>query len=202
MPERNRKDNKGGIDTPTFYEGKPIEAVEQTVNAADYASAYYVVQSSLSLMHKREVKAGICLSLAVITGSIIPIYHAKFFTFWGPFCGIFVLLGLAAVFFFVQPNDIKNWAKELYRSNALLALPEKIIVYRDSIVADNGRERFTEYWTDFYGCIETKDAFIMNGGMERNLLIIKKEGLSTEQKNKLSTHFADTFASRFQKTGR
>ena len=58
---------------PTFYEGSPIEAVEQTVSAADYASAYYWVQSSFSLLHRREVRAGICLTLAVIVGSMIPL---------------------------------------------------------------------------------------------------------------------------------
>ena len=187
---------------PTFYEGKPIEVVEQNISAADYASAYYWVQSSFSLMHKREIKAGICLTLAVITGSIIPGYLARFSTFWGPVCVILILLGVAVVFFFVQPNDIKNWAAELYRSNSLLELPQKIDIYRDSVIMQNEREKFTQYWTDFSGCVETKDAFVIHGGRERNLLIVKKYGLSEEQKSKLSAHFADTFASRYQKIGR
>lgn len=187
---------------PTFYEGKPVEAIEQTVSAADYASAYYSVQSSLSLMHKREVKAGICVTLAVITGTVIPVYYARFLTFWGPFCGIFIFLALAAIFFFVQPNDIKSWAEELYRSNPLLSLPQKVTVYRDSLVVENEYEQFTEYWTDFSGCIETRDAFVLNGGRERNLLVLKKSGLSEEQKNRLSAHFSDTFASHYRKIGR
>lgn len=187
---------------PTFYEGKPIETMEQTVTANDYASAYYWVQSSFSLLHKREVRAGICLSLAVIIGSMIPGYLIKFTTFWGPVCAILVLLGLAFLFFFVQPNDIKNWAAELYRSNALFALPQKIDIYRDSVVLKNKWEQFTLYWTDFSGCVETKEAFVIHGGRERNLLIVKKDGLSKEQISKLSSHFSDAFASHYQKIGR
>lgn len=187
---------------PTFYEGSPIEAVEQTVSAADYASAYYWVQSSFSLLHRREVRAGICLTLAVIVGSMIPLYSSRFLTLWGPFCAIIILLASAANFFFVQPITIRNWAEELYDSNALLALPQKITVYRDSVIAENGREQFSQYWTDFSGCVETKEAFVIHGSSERNLLILKKDGLSPEQKSRLSAHFADTFASRYQKIGR
>lgn len=187
---------------PTFYEGKPIETVEQTVAAEDYASAYYSVQSSLSLLHKREVKAGICVSLAVIVGSTIPLYYARFLSLFGPVCVIIIFLATAANYFFIEPTAIQNWAEELYDSNALLALPQKITVYRDSVVLENEHETFTEYWTDFYRCIETRGAFIMNGGRERDLLILKKEGLSEEQKSRLSAHFADTFASHYQKIGR
>ncbi len=187
---------------PTFYEGKPIETVEQTVAAEDYASAFYSVQSSLSLMHKREVKAGICVSLAIIIGSMIPLYYSRFFSLLGPICTIIIFLACAANFFFVQPNTIKNWAAELYGSNALLAMPQKITVYRDSVVLANECETFTLYWTDFYRCIETRDAFVMNGGRERDLLILKKSGLSEEQKHRLSAHFFDTFASHYQKIGR
>lgn len=187
---------------PTFYEGKPIEVVEQTISADEYACAYYAAQSTGSLIHKREVKAGICVTLAVITVSVIPIYLRRFFTFWGPVCTAFVLLGLAAVFFFVQPNDIKSWAEKLYHSNMLLSLPQKISIYRDSVVVENEREQLAEYWTDFFSCIETGDTFVFNGGRERNLLIIKKQGLSEEQRKRLSAHFFNEFASRYHKIGR
>ncbi|HEX3025989.1 MAG TPA: YcxB family protein [Clostridia bacterium] len=187
---------------PTFYEGNPIETVEQIISEQDYADAYYAAHSSSALLHRRDVQAGICLSLAVLCASVIPLYRARFSTFWGPVCGILAFLALAAVFFFLKPQDTKNWARRLYRSNALMALPQKVTVYRDSIVLENGRERFSEYWTDFSGCVETKDAFILTGGRERLLLLIKKKGLSPERQNMLSAHFADAFAYRFRKFGR
>ena len=150
-------------------------------------------------MHRKEVKAGICVTAALLIGSIIPAYHARFSTVWAPSCGIFVAVAVGLMFYFVQPNEIKQWAAELYRFNALLALPEKITIFRDSVVVENECEQFLEYWTDFTKCIETKDAFVMTGGPERNLLSIQKSGLTQEQKDKLSVHFADTFASRYQK---
>lgn len=186
---------------PTFYEGEPIEVAEQTVSADDYASAYYAAQSTFSLLNRREVRAGICLTLAIVCASVIPVYRARFSTFIGPLCGIIALLGLATVFFFAQPNDIKNWARRLYKANSLLALPQKISVYRDSIVAESDRERLTEYWTDFSRCVETAEAFVLVDGRERYLLILKKEGLGAQRSEKLSVHFADAFASRYQKFG-
>ena len=184
---------------PTFYEGKPIEVIEQAVSADEWASAYYTAQASISLMHRREVKAGICITAALLVGSIIPVYHSKFSTAWAPACVIVILLALSLVFYFIQPNEIKRWAAELYRTNALLALPEKITILRDSVTIENEHEQFLEYWTDFSKCIETKNAYVITGGRERNLLTVQKRGLTEEQKNKISAHFADAFASRYQK---
>lgn len=187
---------------PTFYEGSPIEKIAQSVGSADYAQAYYTAQSTFSPMHRKEVKAGICITAALLIGSVIPVYHVKFSTVWVPVCGIILALVLAAVFYFVQPYEIRRWAAELYQGNALLALPEQITVYRDSVVIENQYEQILEYWTDFAKCIETKDDFVFTGGRERALLTIQKRGLAEEQRSRLSSHFADTFASRYLKIGR
>lgn len=187
---------------PTFYEGKPIETVEQTINAADYASAYYAAQSTVSLLHKKEVKTGICLTLAVISGCMIPLFHTVQPAVWGLIAASVALIGIAAVFFFAQPKDIRNWAEQLYRSNSLLAFAQKITIYRDSIQAESAHEQFLEYWTDFSRCVETRDAFVLVDGRERYLLAIKKEGLSRERVEAISAHLAGAFASRYQKFGR
>ena len=187
---------------PTFYEGNPVEILEQDISADEYAAAYYTVQESISPMHKKEVKVCVCLSGAAVIGSLIPLYRTRFATFWVPVCGIILAFLLSILFYFVQPNDIKKWAAELYRSNALLALPEKISIYRDSVIIENAHEQLMEYWTDFAKCVESKSAFVAIGGQERNLLIIKKAGLTEEQRNKISAHFADAFASRYQKSER
>jgi hypothetical protein len=187
---------------PSFYEGNPIEILAQDVSAKDYAAAYYAAQDSFSPMHKKEVKAGLCLSAAAVIASFIPLYRAHFASFWVPACGIMLALLVGILFYFVQPADIKKWAVEVYTSNALLALPEKVSIYRDSVIIENAHEQLMEYWTDFDKCIESKAAFVVFGGRERNLLIIKKQGLTEQQNNKISAHFADAFASRYQKSGR
>ncbi|MBE6821709.1 MAG: YcxB family protein [Ruminococcaceae bacterium] len=186
---------------PTFYEGEPMEALEQTIRAEDYASAFYAAVSTASLWNRREIKAGICATLAVFCASIIPVYRMKFSTFFGPICGILAFLGLAAVFFFLQPADIKNGAKRAFESNQLLALPQKVRIYRDSIVVESERECFTEYWTDFARCVEIPGLVALVGGRERFLLIVKKDGLDAAHREMLSAFFADAFASRYQKFG-
>ncbi|MBW7572921.1 YcxB family protein [Caproiciproducens faecalis] len=187
---------------PTFYEGGPVHTVEQTVGSEDYAEAYYTAQSAVSPMHRKWVRAGICLSAAIVIASFIPFYRARFFTCWGPACGIVLALALGFLFFFIQPNDIRKWAAELYRSNRLLELPQKIEIYRDSVVIETSCEKILEYWTDFSKCIETPAAFVVTGGRERDLLLIKKQGLSNEQIKKISEHLAGAFASRYVKSGR
>lgn len=184
---------------PTFYDEKPIEVLEQTVSAEEYAEAYYTAESSASLISRREIRAGLCVTLAVLCASSIPIYRTRFSTFFGPVCGILAFLGLAAVFFFLQPSDIRDWAKRVFQSNRLLALPQKISVYRDSIVLESDKECFTEYWTDFVRCTETPTLFALIGGRERSLLIVKKEGLSPEQTERISTCLFNAFAARYQK---
>lgn len=187
---------------PTFYEGGPVHTVEQMIGPEDYAAAYAAAQSAVSPMHKKWVKAGICASAAIVIASFIPFYRTKFSSCWAPACGIVLALALGFLFLFVQPGDIRRWAAELYRSNALLALPHKIELFRDSVVFENSCEKILEYWTDFAKCIETPSAFVLTGGRERELLIIKKQGLTNEQREKISAHLAGAFASRYVKSGR
>lgn len=184
---------------PTFYEGNPIEVIGQTVGEDDYAAAVNAAQSTASPWNRREVRAALCVTLAVVCASVIPLYRVRFSTFLGPVCGILAFLGLAAVFFFWEPKDTADGARKIYRSNALMALPQKVSVYRDSIVTESSRERFTEYWTDFSRCVETKSAFVLVGGRERDLLLVKKAGLDPKRQAALAAHFADAFASRYQK---
>lgn len=186
----------------TSYEGSPIEVIEQTLSAEEYAPEYRAAGGILSPWSRRGVKAGLCLSAALLVGSVIPLYRARFSTFFGPVCGVALCVAFAALFYFYQPREIERWAAELFRSNALLSLPQRISVYRDSVVIESERERILEYWTDFAGCLEDRKAFVFAGGRERNLLVIKKQGLSPEQTQRLSEHFSAAFAFRYQKRNR
>ena len=186
----------------TYYEGSPIEVVEQTMSEQEYAREYRAAGEILSPFRRRGVKAGLCLSAALIIASVIPFYRTKFSTVFVPVCGVVLCIAFAALFYFYQPAEIERWAAELFRSNALLSLPQKISIYRDSVVVKSERERILEYWTDFAGCLEKKNAFVLAGGRERPLLIIKKQGLSPEQIRRLSEHFSETFALRYRKSGR
>ncbi|NLJ31036.1 MAG: hypothetical protein GX424_05470 [Clostridiales bacterium] len=187
---------------PTFYEGKPIATVEQSLREPDYAAAYYAAQSTVSLLRRKEVLSGICLTVAVVGGSLIPLFYRTPGLLGGLIAVCALGLGSALLFFFVQPHDIRSWAGEIYRSNALLALPQTITVYRDSIVAKSEKETFQEYWTDFARCVETRDAFVLVGGRERWILTVQKEGLEKSERETLSAHFQDAFARRYQKFGR
>lgn len=187
---------------PNFYEGKPVAVLEQSLTAAEYGKAYYAAQSTVSLFHRKEVSSGVCLTVTVAAGALIPLFYRVPGLLSTLIAVCAVGLGFAALLFFVQPNDTRSWGGALYRSNALLELPQEISVYRDSVVVKSERETLREYWTDFSRCVETEDAFILVGGWERWLLTLKKDGLSPEEKEALSAHFRDAFARRYQRFGR
>lgn len=186
----------------TYYEGGPIAVLEQTLTEREYAQGYRASGVLLSSFHRRGVKAGLCLSAAVLIGSFVPLYRVKFTTFFAPGCFIVLCLVFAALLYFYQPRETERWAAELFRSNALLSLPQKISVYRDSVVMESERERIVEYWTDFSGCLENEQAFVLTGGRERNLMILEKKGLSPEQVKLLSEHFSSVFTRRYMKSSR
>lgn len=184
------------------YESKPIDVIGQTLTDAEYARAYSAAEGMLSPFRRRGIQAGICLSAAVLFASVIPLYRAKFTTFFGPICAIVLCVAFAALFYFYQPRETERWAAERFRSGALLSLPQKISVYGDRAVVETERERILSYWTEFAGCTETETAFVFVGGRERSLLILKKQGLSPERIRRLSEHFSAVFVRRYWKSGR
>jgi hypothetical protein len=187
---------------PTFYEGGAIEEVSQTLSKNEYTQAFYIGQSVISPMHTKWVKTGICLSMAILIISLIPLYKSYFITVWIPFCALAVAVLLAFYFFFIQPKDIKKWAAQIYCTSAFLSIPQKIEIYRDSVIIKNEYEEILEYWTDFAKCVETNSFFVLTGGRERDLLIITKNGMNATQIERISKHFSNEFALRYMKKKR
>lgn len=187
---------------PTFYDNEPIEEICQTISKDEYKEAFYIGDSAVSPMHTKWVKTGICLSAAIIVGSLLPIYRNNFITFWVPSCAFVIFLLLALYFYYIQPKEIKKWGEKIYITSAFLPLPQKIKIYRDSVVLENEYEKILEYWTDFAKCVETNSFYILTGGRERSLLIIKKNGLTPEQNQNISKHFSNEFALRYMKKKR
>lgn len=184
---------------PTFYEGESIETLTVTLNSNDFQNGFLLAEQNISPLHHRGVKAGLCLTLAALIGSVTPLYIYHFASFWIPICGIICALAAAVFFFVKQPQIIQKWAAQVFESNQLLGLKSEIVLYRDSVTIQNGYEKGLEYWTDFEKCLENSDYFVMTDGSNRQLFIIKKQELSQEQLALVSTHLMNTFARRYHK---
>ena len=187
---------------PNFYESEPIEKITTKLESDDFQKAYLFAEQYISSFHRREVKAGICLTLAVLIGSTIPLYANRFSSYWIPICGVLCALAASAFFFLKQPNIIKKWAKQLFESNVLLRQENEVTIFRDSIMIQNSYEKQQEYWTDFNQCLENSNYYVLVGGMNRNLVVIKKQNLTSEQISTISAHLLNTFARCYHKSRR
>ena len=184
---------------PTFYEGRPIEILETELTRKDYESAYLLQEKYQSPFHRPAVKSGMCATAAVLIISALPYYLSRFSTIWAPVCGILIFVLLAVFFGNIQPRFIREWASQIFESNRLLSLKTTALIYRDSIICENEYEKFTEYWTDFSRCLEGDEYFVLSGGFHRQLLILDKKNMNEGQRQALSQHFANAFASRYHR---
>ena len=182
---------------PTFYEGEPLAVFSFTISEQDYEEAYYLQQNFRSAMHRKETKVAICLTAALLFAALIPYFYRKFGSFWIPAIGIILSIWIGIFFLILQPKAFRRMGSEIYQSNRLLQLVNTVSVYRDSLIYENENEKFSQYWTDFEQCLETEIMFFFVGG-ERNLLILKKDGLSLEDQKRLSEHFQSIFVSKYR----
>ena len=181
---------------PTFYEGDPVVQISYTLERDDFVEAYYEEKNYRSFFSRREVKGGIFLSLILLIILTIPSFYAKYGTFFTPAVFIALLLVLFYFFVFTQTEEMKKTAKKIYDTNCFLKLENKVSVYRDSLIYENQYEKIVQYLTDFVFCMESSSFFILKGG-EKDLLILKKEGLDQRTVQKMRETFSSSFASKF-----
>lgn len=182
---------------PTFYEGEPLAVVHQTLTAEEYARAAVFAENSCSVWNRRGVRAAAALTAAALAFSCIPVYRYQYATAWIPLgLGCLAIL-LAAWFFWAQPANQRRRAEEVFAQNRFLQEPCKISLYRDSVCCDTPYERISAYWSDYSACFENPTGWIVAGGWDRYLLIIKKEPLPPEQRETVSAHLREQFSRRY-----
>ena len=160
--------------------------VRQTVTAEDYAEASAAVAFFTAPMKRRTVRTLICVTAAAVAASFLPLCGGRVTARNAVI--ILAILGVVAgvAVWFLQPVFEKRRAVRWFRSCPLAALPAEVTLTRQSAVTVTECERLTEYWTDFSVCVETDRLIVAAGGRERFLLVLKKDGLEPEQKEKLS----------------
>ena len=149
---------------PGFYEGKPAAVVRQKMTGALYTQASLTARRQMFPLTRPGVRAGICVTLALLCLSGTPWYAARYGGVWAPVALEVLLLLLAAFFLFVQPKNEQAQLEKKFSSNPLLALETTASVYRDSVVLENECEKILEYWTEFQRCFETPRYFVAADG--------------------------------------
>ena len=184
---------------PTFYEGEPIAVVQQTLTEEEYAQAAVFADSMRAVINRRGVRAAICLTAAALAASSIPAYRYQYATAWIPIVFSCGMLLLAGYFFFTQPKRKKMREAGVFRGTRALAEPCVVSIYRDSVAVETSLEKLRAYWTDYYACYENRDYIICAGGWDRNLLILAKKNIPEGQREAVSAHMQNTFASKYRR---
>ena len=152
-----------------------------------YANAYFIAHSTISPIYLPIVRAGICLSLAILAASALPFYITFFSGFVAPVVAICFFVLLAVFFIFIWPGIVKGRGANIFESNQLMALPFSISFFKSFFEITNEKETIREYWTEVDRSLETKNLFIILGGEQRPLVLINKKELSDQQQSKISS---------------
>ncbi len=152
-----------------------------------FSNAYLIARSTVSPIHLPIIKAGICLSLAILSASVLPLYITFFSGFVMPVIAVSFFVLLSLFFAIVWPGIIKGRGAKIFDSNQMLSLPFSASFFKSFFEIENEKETIREYWTEIDRSLETKNMFIILGGRQRPLVLIEKKHLSDEQQNTLSS---------------
>ena len=165
-----------------------------------FSNAYLIAHSTISPIYLPLVKAGICLSLAVLSASILPLYQMFFSSVMIPAIAISFFILLALFFMIVWPGIIKGRGAKIFDSNQLISLPFSASFFKSFFEITNEKEIIRQYWTEIDRSLETKNMFIILGGEQRPLVLIEKKHLSDEQQTKLSSFLEKVLIYKHKKT--
>ena len=152
-----------------------------------FSNAYLIARSTVAPIHLPIIKAGICLSLAILSASVLPLYITFFSGFVMPVIAVSFFVLLSLFFAIVWPGIIKGRGAKIFDSNQMLSLPFSASFFKSFFEIENEKETIREYWTEIDRSLETKNMFIILGGRQRPLVLIEKKHLSDEQQNTLSS---------------
>ncbi len=164
-----------------------------------YANAYFIARSTASPINLPFVRAGICMSLAILTASVLPLYLTLFSSFIIPMVGICFFILLTIFFMFILPCVVKGQGAKIFDSNKLIELPFTISLFKSFFEISNEKETIRQYWTEVDRSLETSDMFVILGGKQRPLLLIEKQQLTNEQQNSLSSFLQKMLAYKHKK---
>ena len=88
-----------------------------SIERNSFADAYFIAHSTISPIYLPIVKAGICVSLAVLSASVLPLYRTFFSGVVVPVIAISFFILLALFFMVVWPGIIKGRGAKIFDSN-------------------------------------------------------------------------------------
>lgn len=176
--------------------------VRQTLSAAEYARGTLLLEEEQSPTARPSVRAAACAAGAALSASTAPLSLREYGTMWIPLLFMTFFLAAGCWTFLVQPRRRRAEREREFSGAPVLGLETEISLYRDFVVLRSACEELQSYWTEFSFCLETDELAAAAGTGERRFLLIKKDGLSAEERELLSGFLQNVFASSYRRLDR
>lgn len=177
---------------------EPFLQLDVHVGEDDFAGGYLLARRLVSPLHLPRVQVGLCLTGAALCASVIPTCMLYFGGLWGPLAGVGLFLFLAGLFGFVGPSLRRNRGRWMYGQNRTLSLPATVQLFDNRMEWRNESEWVLVYWTDIERCCEDKRYFVLEGDLEKPLLVIPRAPLAPGQQEELKRFLKHKLAVRYR----
>lgn len=182
-----------------FYEGEAAVTAEFTLSPEDYAKARLLAERQLKPVTRPWVRAGMLITASLLFLAILPYYSVRYGSIWLPLA-LFLLFLASAVWAGLRLPKLEEagLARE-YATDRLLLLKATVSLYRDTFTVVNKYQTFEENWVEYTRCFENRDYIVAVGGKNYPLLVMKKDQMTQEQREKASRCVENYFAGRYKK---
>ncbi len=181
------------------YYDKPVAVIRNKVSCEEFEKAWVIWEKNSGSLRSRRIRLAVCGCLFLFILMILPSYRSSYSTVFLPVIGLLMLLLAVIYLLFIKLRMVSEEAERMYLSNSLLGIEEQITLTKEQFQIVSEYEKIQGYWSEMSLCIETGECFVVTGGREHPLLILSKSCMTQEEKETVSIHMQNTFASRYQK---
>lgn len=154
----------------SIYNGL-IAEFEQDLTIDDYKYAYRLTELRHGASKGREWKASVFFAVAV--GSVWYAVSQRFILSEIIMSALLLVISvyLCVYYLFILPSRTAKKAERIYKTSKYISKNKQYKFYRDHFTYKNEYEYQKRYYTEIFDCIETKDIFILAGGLENKLTV-------------------------------
>ncbi len=182
-----------------YYEGEAAVTAEFTLGPEDYAKARLLAERQMKPVTRPWVRAGMLLTASLLFLAILPYYSVRYGSVWAPIFLFLLFLASALWAGLRLPKLEEAGLARAYATDRLLLLKTTVSLYRDTFTAENEYQTFEENWVDYVRCFESREYIVAVGGKNLPFLVMKKEQMTGEQREKASRCVENYFAGRYKK---
>lgn len=178
----------------------PILLIKNKISEEEYGEGCRIYDLRKGRSAGREWKASVFFALAMLM--LFILMRSGFDVSSNPLSPLILAACVFMCIFYIiiLPAAAEKKGRATFRKSSLLCMEYEIKIFRDRLEMKNKNEYLKRYYTEITDCIETNEIFVLIGGIEKNLLVISKNGLQEDEKDQLSRIFRKEMIRQYRKT--